>query len=239
MHDGTCADGSRRSALGQATPEERIAIAVGDGTVSGAFARPDGAFAALVLAHGAGAGLDHPFMTGFSGAANDEGLGTLRFNFPYMEAGRRTPDRAPAAIAAWGAVFDEAVSRFPGLAVWAGGKSYGGRIASMGVAEGMPAAGLVFLGYPLHPPGKPDRVRDEHLYGISVPMLFLEGTADPFATPEVLRPVLAKLGDRATLHEVEGGGHSFEVRGTKRDPRAVAAALAPVVAGFMRTHAGA
>jgi predicted alpha/beta-hydrolase family hydrolase len=221
------------------TNKERITIAVGDGMVSGAIARPDGAFAALILAHGAGAGMDHPFMAGFSEAIDDEGVATLRFNFPYMEAGRRTPDRGPAALAAWRGVFDDAVRRFSGLAVWAGGKSYGGRIASMAVADGMPAAGLVFLGYPLHPPGKPDRVRDEHLYGISVPMLFLEGTADPFATPEVLRPVLAKLGDRATLHEVDGGGHSFEVRGTKRDPRAAAAALAPVVAEFMRSHPGA
>jgi uncharacterized protein len=219
--------------------EQPITIAVGDRTVSGALAHPSDAFAALVLAHGAGAGMDHPFMTGFSRAINDEGVATIRFNFPYIEAGRRTPDRAPAAVAAWRAVFDDAAQRVPDTAVWAGGKSYGGRIASMAVAEGMRAAGLVFLGYPLHPPGKPDRVRDEHLYGISVPMLFMEGTADPFATPEVLRPVLARLGDRATLHEVEGGGHSFEVRGTKRDPRAAAAGLAPVVAGFMRAHPGA
>jgi uncharacterized protein len=219
--------------------EQPITIAVGDSTVSGAFAHPSDAFAALVLAHGAGAGMDHPFMTGFSRAINDEGVATIRFNFPYIEAGRRTPDRAPVAVAAWRAVFDAAAQSVPGTAVWAGGKSYGGRIASMAVAEGMPAAGLVFLGYPLHPPGKPERVRDEHLYGISVPMLFLEGTADPFATQEVLRPVLTKLGDRAMLHEVEGGGHSFEVRGTKRDPRAAAAALAPVVAEFIRAHQGA
>ncbi len=102
----------------------------------------------------------------------------------------------------------------------------------------MGAAGLVFLGYPLHPPGKPERVRDEHLYGIEVPMLFIEGTRDPFATAEVLDPVLAKLGDRATLYPVEGGGHSFETRGPKRDPREVAAELAPVAAAFMREHAG-
>ena len=219
--------------------EERITIETGKGTVSAAFSRPDGAFATLVLAHGAGAGMDHPFMTGFSEAVEAEGVATLRFNFSYMEAGRRSVDRAPVAIDAWRAVFDDAAKRTPDIPVWAGGKSYGGRIASMAVAEGMPAAGLVFLGYPLHPPGKPERVRDEHLYGIAVPMLFLEGTADPFATPAVLKPVLAKLGDRATLYEVEGGGHSFEVRGTKRDPRAAAAALAPVAAAFIRTLAGA
>jgi predicted alpha/beta-hydrolase family hydrolase len=225
--------------MSERTSEQQITIAVGNGSVAGAFGRPQDAFATLVLAHGAGAGMDHPFMTGFSRAINDEGVATVRFNFPYMEAGRRTPDRAPAAVDAWREVFDDAAKRTPELPVWAGGKSYGGRIASMAVAEGMPAAGLVFLGYPLHPPGKPDRVRDEHLYGISVPMLFLEGTADPFATPGVLHPVLEKLGDRATLHEVEGGGHSFEVRGTKRDPRAAAAGLAPVAAAFLRSHSGA
>ena len=104
----------------------------------------------------------------------------------------------------------------------------------MAVAEGMPAAGLIFLGYPLHPPGKPERVRDEHLYGITVPMLFVQGTSDPFASSAVLEPVLAKLGGRATYHPIEGGGHSFEVRGAKRDPRATAASLAPIVASFMR-----
>jgi uncharacterized protein len=224
-----------------AISEERVTFELGDrGTVSGSYARPDGAFAALVLAHGAGAGMDHPFMTGFSRAMNGEGVATLRFNFPYMEAGRRTPDRAPVAIEAWRAAFDQAQERAgAGEPVWVGGKSFGGRMASMAVADGMPAAGIVFLGYPLHPPGKPDRVRDEHLYEIRVPMLFLEGTADPFASPEVLRPVLDRLGDRATLHEVEGGGHSFEVRGRGRDPSGTAAALAPVAAAFMRERASA
>jgi uncharacterized protein len=219
-------------------PEERFTVPVPDrGDVSAAYARPAGATATLVVAHGAGAGMEHPFMVGFTRAMNEEDVATLRFNFPYLEQGRRSPDRAPVAIAAWRAVFDAAVARGPrGEPVWAGGKSFGGRMASMAVAEGMAAAGLIFLGYPLHPPGKPERVRDEHLYGIRMPMLFLEGTADPFATPSVLEPVLAKLGPRATMHAVVGGGHSFEVRGGPRDPRAIAAALAPEVAAFMRTH---
>ncbi len=105
-------------------------------------------------------------------------------------------------------------------------------MASVAVAEGMPAAGLVFLGYPLHPPGKPERVRDEHLYGIEVPMLFLQGTKDPFATAAVLEPVLAKL-PTATLHAVDGGGHSLE-RSRSDDAREVAASFAPLVAAFMR-----
>ncbi len=188
-----------------------------------------------MVAHGAGAGMDHPFMVGFTRGMNEQGVATLRFNFPYLEAGRRSPDRPPVAIAAWRAAFDVAVDRAgPGEAVWASGKSFGGRMASMAVADGMAAAGLVFLGYPLHPPGKPDRVRDEHLYDITVPMLFVEGTADPFATTEVLTPVLAKLGTWATYHPIEGGGHSFEVRGVRRDPRATAEALAPIVATFIR-----
>ena len=222
------------------TPEERLTFAVPDkGEVSGVYARPARAFATIVVAHGAGAGMDHPFMSGFTRAMNDEGSATLRFNFPYIERGSRSPDRAPVAIDAWRAAFEAATSRAKAEEpVWASGKSFGGRMASMAVAEGMPAAGLVFLGYPLHPPGKPERVRDEHLYGIEVPMLFIEGTRDPFATAEVLDPVLAKLGDRATLYPVDGGGHSFETRGAKRDPREVAADLAPVAAAFMREHAG-
>ena len=220
------------------TPEERLTLTVPErGEVSAAYARPAGAEATLVVAHGAGAGMDHPFMVGFTRAMNAEAVATLRFNFPYLEAKRRAPDRPAVAVAAWGAAFAAAVERAPDAdAVWAGGKSFGGRMASMAVAEGMPAAGLIFLGYPLHPPGRPERVRDEHLPAIQVPMLFLQGTKDPFATPAVLQPVLERLGPIATLHAVEGGGHSFEVRGGPRDPRAVAAALAPTVAAFMRSH---
>jgi predicted alpha/beta-hydrolase family hydrolase len=108
-------------------------------------------------------------------------------------------------------------------------------MASLAVAEGMPADGLVFLGYPLHAPGKPERIRDEHLYGIRVPMLFVEGTRDPFARADLLAGVLKKLGKVATLHSVEGGDHSFKVRGVKADPREVGASLAPVAAGFVKS----
>ena len=216
------------------TPEERFTIDVPDkGPVSAAYVRPRDAFASLALFHGAGAGMDHPFMSGFARAIADEGVATLRCNFPYMEAGKRSPDREPIAVATVRAAFAEAADRAEGdEPVWVGGKSFGGRMASVAVAEGMPAAGLVFLGYPLHPPGKPERVRDEHLYGIEVPMLFLQGTKDPFATPDVLHPVLARL-PRATLHPVDGGGHSLE-RSRKDDAREVAASFAPLVASFMR-----
>jgi uncharacterized protein len=222
-----------------ASPEEPLSIEVPSrGTVSAVYARPSGSVATLVVAHGAGAGMEHPFMVGFTRAMNDLDVATLRFNFPYMEAGRRGTDSAPVAIAAWRAAFDAASSRAPeGEPVWAGGKSFGGRMASMAVAEGMPAAGLVFLGYPLHPPGKPDRVRAEHLFAITVPMLFLQGTGDPFATPDVLGPVLKRLGKKATLHPIEGGGHSLE-QGRRDDPREVGASVAPIVVAFIREHGG-
>jgi uncharacterized protein len=215
------------------TPEERFTIDVPDkGPVSAVLTRPPDAFASLALFHGAGAGMDHPFMAGFARAMADEGVATLRCNFPYIEAGKRSPDRQPVAVATVRAAFETSKGRADEEPVWVGGKSFGGRMASVAVAEGLPAAGLVFLGYPLHPPGKPERVRDEHLYGIEVPMLFVQGTKDPFATPAVLGPVLGKL-PQAALHAVEGGGHSLE-RSRKVDTRETAASFAPLVASVMR-----
>jgi predicted alpha/beta-hydrolase family hydrolase len=214
-------------------PEERLSVTTPRGDVSAAWAPATDAFATLVVAHGAGAGMDHPFIVGFARAVNDLGVATLRFNFPYIEAGRRSPDPAGTAVASYEAAFGAAFERAGSIPVAVGGKSYGGRIASMAVAEGMPAAALVFLGYPLHPPGKPDRARDEHLYGVEVPMLFLRGTRDPFSDESVLLPVLERLGDRAVLWTVEDGGHSFE-RSRKDDAREVGASLAPIVADFLR-----
>lgn len=191
---------------------------------------------ALVVAHGAGSGMHHPFMVGFCDALAGAGVAALRFNFPYIEAGRRSPGSPKDAIAAFRAAFEAATARTDGRPVFAGGKSYGGRISSMAAGEGMPAAGLVFLGYPLHPPGKPERVRDAHLYELTQPMLFLQGTKDPFATPDVLQPVLKKLGKRATYVAFEGAGHSFE-RSRKDDPADNAAALVPHVVAFIREYA--
>jgi predicted alpha/beta-hydrolase family hydrolase len=214
-------------------PEERLSVTTPRGDVSAAWAPGSDPFAALVVAHGAGSGMDHPFIVGFARAVNDLGVATLRFNFPYMEAGRRSPDPAGTAVASYSSVFAAATERANGAPVAVGGKSYGGRIASMAVAEGMAAAALVFLGYPLHPPGKPERIRDEHLYRIDVPMLFLRGTKDPFSDAATLQPVLERLNDRAVLQTVEGGGHSFE-RSRKDDAREVGASLAPIVADFLR-----
>jgi uncharacterized protein len=211
--------------------EDRFAVATPRGDVTAAWHDAEGP--TLIVGHGAGAGMDHPFIVGFCDAVAAEGIAAVRFNFPYMEAGRRSPDQSKNAIAAFRAVFEVAAGRGGGRQVLGGGKSYGGRIASMAAAEGMPAAALVFLGYPLHPPGKPDQIRDEHLYGLSIPMLFLHGTKDPFADPARLANVVARLGERATLVDIEGAGHSFE-RSRKDDAREVGASLAPIAAGFVR-----
>jgi predicted alpha/beta-hydrolase family hydrolase len=215
---------------------DRFTVATPRGDVSAAWHAADGPV--LIVGHGAGAGMDHPFIVGFCDALAGEGVAAVRFNFPYIEAGRRSPDQAKNAIAAYRSVFDATAERGGGRPVLGGGKSYGGRIASMAAAEGMPAAALVFLGYPLHPPGKPDQTRDEHLYGLAIPMLFLHGTKDPFADSARLAPVVDHLGERAVLVDVEGAGHSFE-RSRKDDAAAVGASLAPLVAGFVRERVGA
>ncbi len=217
-----------------AVPEQRGELGESRSAVSAAWIAPPGAAAWLVVAHGAGAGMDHPFLVGFCRAMADEGVATARFNFHYANAGRRSPDAEPSLRAAWTEAFEGVRSMAGGLPVLAGGKSLGGRIASMCVADGMPAAGLVFLGYPLHPPGKPERIRDEHLYRIRVPMLFLHGTGDPFAKSELLAAVVEKIGDLATLEEIPGGDHSFNVRGRRLDPREVGAGLAGPAAAFVR-----
>ncbi|MFL6040324.1 MAG: alpha/beta family hydrolase, partial [Gaiellales bacterium] len=161
------------------------------------------------------------------------------FNFVYTEKGRRSPDRPPVLVATWRAAAAWLAARpeAKGRPLVLGGKSMGGRIASMAAAEGMPAAGLVFLGYPLHPPGKPDRLRDDHLDSVPAPMLFLQGTRDPFATPELLGRVAARLGPRAELRWVDGGDHSFRVPGPRIDAASIGAGLASPAAEFARRHA--
>jgi predicted alpha/beta-hydrolase family hydrolase len=216
------------------TAESRVTIDVDGTPISGIYGRPDKPVATVVLAHGAGAGMEHPFLAGLAHALNDDGVATLRFNFPYREAGKKFPDRPPAAIAAWRAVMAEAASRSDGEPLWAAGKSFGGRMASMAVAEGMPAAGLVYLGYPLHAPGKPEKLRDEHLYGLTLPMLFLQGTRDTFATPELLESVVARIGPTATIEWWEGGDHSFARAGVKKSAEDVGASLAAPVSAFLR-----
>ena len=179
-------------------------------------ARP---LATLILAHGAGASQSSTFMVDFAQGLARRGCHTVTFNFPYMEQGRRLPDRAPALEACFRDVIATIRARADLAAgsLVIGGKSMGGRIAShlgsQGVAQ---LAGVVALGYPLHPPGRPDRPRAAHLARIRQPMLVVQGSRDAFGTPEELRPALAPLGATATLHIVEGGDHSFKV--PKRGP---------------------
>jgi uncharacterized protein len=185
----------------------------GSGQVSALLNRPAEARFMLALAHGAGAGMSHPFLESLSAQLANMGVATLRYQFPYREAGRRVPDR-PAVLTATVAVAVQTASALvPGLPILAGGKSMGGRMTSQAAAEGQleGVSGLVFFGFPLHPPNRPGTKRADHLSKVIVPMLFLQGTRDAFADLKLLRPILAKLGPRATLHLIEGADHSFHV----------------------------
>lgn len=193
------------------------------------------AWAMMPIAHGAGAGMNHAFLVGFAEGMRAEGVSTARFNFPYAQAGRRMPGPAAHAIATWRVVV-EAVGR--DLPLWAAGKSYGGRMASMAVADGMGVSGLVYLGYPLHQPGKPDAPRAEHLPAIMVPQLFIEGTKDAFVDPHEQLEDIVRALPAATISWIEGGGHSFEVAGNKRPADEIGASLAPLVASLMRSNIG-
>ena len=210
-------------------------ISVGDDEVSALWSHPDGAVAVLALGHGAGAGMRHPFMEELAAALAETGIATLRYQFPYMEAGRRFPDRAPRLIATVQAAVAEAQELAPDLPLVAGGKSMGGRMTSQAAAAGdLPARGLVFFGFPLHPPKKPGIERAAHLEAVAVPMLFLQGTRDALAVLELLTPVCRQLGRRATLHEVVEADHGFAV--PKRSGRLageVMAELATTTRGWL------
>jgi predicted alpha/beta-hydrolase family hydrolase len=166
-----------------------------------------------VFAHGAGAGMNHPFMTRASEALSARGIATHRFDFPYMKAGRSRPDSPAVAEAAVRAAVAEAARVSPGLPLFAGGKSFGGRMTSQAQAkEPLPGVrGLVFFGFPLHAPGRPGVERAEHLSAVEIPMLFLQGTRDEFASLDLLQGVVRRLGSRATLHLIDEGDHSFKV----------------------------
>jgi predicted alpha/beta-hydrolase family hydrolase len=193
--------------------EERITIDTPRGPVSGVLRTPDGARAMVVVAHGAGVAMDHPLLRAFSDGLEASGMASLRFNFRYTEEGRKAPDPEASLREVYRAALDDGISRLPGKPVYASGKSMGGRIGSLVVADGVEVEGLIFLGYPLHPPGKFDRLRTEHLERIRARMLFLQGTRDPFARPDLLKAAIDQLQPWAKLHLVEGGDHSCVVRG--------------------------
>jgi predicted alpha/beta-hydrolase family hydrolase len=173
--------------------------------------------AALVLAHGAGAGQTSPFMVRFARGMALRRISAATFDFPYITARRKVPDRAPVLEQAWREALDAAKGEFAGLPLVIGGKSMGGRMASHIAAQGCEGVnGLVFLGYPLHPPGKPEQRRDAHLPAIRERTLFVQGTRDAFGTVAEIARLLPSL-QRAQLHEVEGGDHSFKVSGRKGD----------------------
>ena len=207
----------------------------GSGKVSGLLTAPRGARACLVLAHGAGAGMKHPFLASVAAGLARRGVATLRYQFPYMERRSRRPDRPEVAHAAVRAAVAQAAKKLPKAALFAGGKSFGGRMTSQAQAAApLPGVrGLAFLGFPLHAPGKPGVERGEHLLQITLPMLFLQGSRDDFARLELLRPLVVRVG--ATLRVFERADHSFHVPAKSgRTDAEVMTELLDVLAGWMQ-----
>jgi uncharacterized protein len=198
----------------------------------------DRVFAALVLAHGAGAGQHSPFMVNAARGLAQRGLTTATFDFDYIAQGRRAPDKAPVCEARWRTAIDQARRDLSGLPLFIGGKSFGGRMASHVAAQGGAGdlAGVIFLGYPLHPPGRPEQRRDAHLPSIAEPMLFVQGSRDTFGTADEIGKLLPRL-QRATLHEVPGGDHSFKVPTRAGSPEAVMAGVLDAISNWAQRHA--
>jgi predicted alpha/beta-hydrolase family hydrolase len=190
--------------------------------VSGLLDLPDNARACFVFAHGAGAGMQHPSMASVAGDLSQQGIATLRYQFPYMERGSRRPDPPALCHATVRTAVAEAARLAPGLRLVAGGRSFGGRMTSQAqaLAPLSGVAGLAFLAFPLHPAGRPSQERAEHLANVKIPMLFLQGTRDELASLELLEPVVQRLGSRATLRLLQEADHSFHVRASsgRRDP---------------------
>ncbi len=201
----------RRMAIKQT--ELTLDVSVKAGTVSAVLERPRGATALYVLAHGAGAGMTHPFMTDIAAALHERKIATLRYQFPYTERGGRRPDPKPRLLETVRAAIAAGAKAMRGAPVVAGGKSMGGRMTSHVAADEPPAAlrGLVYLGFPLHAPGKDGIERAAHLTAIDVPSLFVQGTRDKLANLTLMEQVLAGLQPGASMVVVDGGDHSFNV----------------------------
>jgi predicted alpha/beta-hydrolase family hydrolase len=211
----------------------RVAVSERAGSVAALLRRPAHARWLAVLAHGAGADMRHPFMEHVAAALAERGVATLRFQFPYTEAGRGRPDPAPVLERSVRAAVAAAAREAPGLPLLAGGKSMGGRITSQAQArEPLPGVrGIFFLGFPLHAARRPDAARAEHLAQVALPLLFLQGTRDALADLSLLRPAIARLGARAALHVVEDADHSFRV--PKRSGRSEQDVLAGLADGIV------
>lgn len=218
----------------RSTPVRTIRIETGGGHVTGLLSRPSLAHGLLVLAHGAGAGIRHRFFEALVPLLDARGVATLRYQFPYMERGRRRPDLPAVAQRTVRDAVAATREHAGDLPLVAGGKSFGGRMTSQAQAETpLPGVrGLVFLGFPLHAAGKPDRRRAEHLARVTVPMLFVQGTRDSLASRDQLEPVVRDLGARAALTIVDGGDHSFAV--PKSSGRSVGDVLGAVAGAVAR-----
>jgi predicted alpha/beta-hydrolase family hydrolase len=213
----------------------------GANTVSGLLLRPPSAQACLVFAHGAGAGMTHPSMELVASGLYDRGIATLRFQFPYMEKGSKRPDAPGIAHATVRAAVAEAARCCAGLALFAGGKSFGGRMTSQAqaIAPLSGVRGLAFPGFPLHPAGKPSDTRAKHLGEVQVPMLFIQGTRDKLAEPQLLEPVVQRLGPLASLHLVAGADHSFHVPARSgRNDREVMDEVLDALAAWIGANSG-
>ncbi len=227
----------------ETAPLERLRIEVDVASSVSALLRvPVDPWAGFVFAHGAGVGMTHDFMTSFADGLAERGVATLRYQFPYMERRSKRPDAPKVAHAAVRAAVVEAVRRWPRLPLFAGGKSFGGRMTSQSQAHTpLPGVrGLVFVGFPLHPAGKPADERGAHLFEIRCPMLFLQGTRDELASLDLLRPLVQRLGsDRATMALFEDADHAFHVRtrSGRKDAQTLAAMLDAMV-GWAREHSG-
>ncbi len=219
----------------------KIELGADHGCVSALLDRPPDAWLLYVLAHGAGAGMRHRFLESMAEALVARGVATLRYQFPYMEAGRRRPDSPAMAEATVRAAVQQATGLAPELPIIAGGKSFGGRMTSGAASDSLPGVqGLVFLGFPLHPPGKPGTSRADHLDRVEVPMLFLQGTRDQFAQLDLITGVCARMGARARLHLVDGADHSFGVpKRSGRNAASVVDELADTLVQWARPLVGA
>jgi predicted alpha/beta-hydrolase family hydrolase len=212
------------------TVSQSVGIDVGqEQRVSGLWLAPEASRAAYVFAHGAGAGMRHAFMEAAALGLAERGIATLRYQFPYMERGSRRPDAPPLAQATVRAAVALAAQLAPSLSLFAGGKSFGGRMTSQAQSAAPMAGvrGLVFLGFPLHPAGEASDARAAHLSQVRVPMLFVQGTRDELADFSLLQPLVARLGEQATLHALADADHSFHVpaRSGRKDPQVLAEAL--------------